>query len=108
MRSVRNRTDALYGSLKGRPLALLDVDATDLTLLKFKHGECLRLEAIARSKAASAPDLREKNEWLNLARSWRELAAQIEVIGATVIARTLSPLHAASASPNPPAATPPG
>jgi hypothetical protein len=56
------------------------MDASDAAHLRQKHAEFLRLEAVARSRAAgmSSPD--EKKAWETLAQSWRCLAAEAEAL----------------------------
>jgi hypothetical protein len=56
------------------------MDSAVIALLRQKHAEYLRREAVARGNAASTPDLDEKKEWRDLAQSWRELAEQVEAI----------------------------
>jgi N-acetyl-anhydromuramyl-L-alanine amidase AmpD len=61
------------------------MDAAVIALLRQKHAEYLRREAVAHGNAAGTSDPGEKKVWRDLAQSWRELAAHVE----TVIAERL-------------------
>ena len=59
---------------------MLVMHSSDIALLRRKHAEYLRLEAVARRKAAGMPNPDERTAWKALANSWRELANQAEAM----------------------------